>query len=475
MTEFRDVRAVVLAGGAGTRLWPLSRLQAPKQFLRILGEETLLEATVSRLAPLVGRSQVLVVTNEETASGEGYRILEPFEKILEPVARNTAAAIGVAALRYRMEEIDPVMVVLPSDHLIRDVPAFQEALAVAVDAAAEGKLVTFGINPTSPETGFGYILGAGDGRLRPVSAFHEKPDRETAQRFVASGKYFWNSGMFVWRASAILREIEVALPQLATTLAAIQEEARSGGSLESAIRRHFASAPSISIDHGVLEKCAHLFMVPGNFGWSDVGSWDAVYEVADKDEQRNAMQGNVLAIGCRNVLIRSQDRLVAALDVEDIAVIETPDAVLVTRRGSSQDVRKIVDELARRSAPEGLLHVTVQRPWGSYKVLEEGPGFKIKRIEVRPGGRLSLQRHRHRSEHWVVLSGEATVTSGSEVSKLLANESTHIAIGSIHRLENRGSAPLHIIEVQAGSYVGEDDIERLDDQYGRVKHTAPTP
>src|SRR5258708_2159325 len=331
MTEFNDVRAVVLAGGSGTRLWPLSRLQAPKQFLRLTGEDTLLEATVSRLSPGIDKSQVLVVTNEQTATGEGFRALAPFERILEPSARNTAPAIGVAALKFRLDGIDPVMVVLPSDHLIRDVPAFQDALGVAIAAAREGKLVTFGIQPTAPETGYGYIQATGREGLRPVRAFREKPDLATAKAFLASGDHFWNSGMFVWRASAILREIETALPDLHRVLAALESDAKSSGSLGDAIKRHFSSAPSISIDHGMLEKSTHLFMVPGDFGWSDIGSWDAVYDVADKDENSNALQGNVLAIDCSNTLIRSHNRLVAAVDVDDISVIATPHPVPATR------------------------------------------------------------------------------------------------------------------------------------------------
>jgi mannose-1-phosphate guanylyltransferase/mannose-6-phosphate isomerase len=475
MTQFHDVRAVILAGGSGTRLWPLSRLQAPKQFLRLMGEESLLEATVRRLAPMIDKSQVIVVTNEDTASGEGYQILKPFEKILEPVPRNTAPAIGIAAIRYLLDGLDPVLIVLPSDHLIRDVQSFQSTLSTAIEAASGGKLVTFGITPTAPETGFGYIQAETGLGLRPVKSFHEKPDRQTAQAFLASGVHYWNSGMFVWRASAILREIQAALPDLARTLATIQDEAKATGDLNAAIKRHFSAAPSISIDRGVLERSANLYMVSGNFGWSDVGSWDAVYEVAEKDEQQNAIQGNVLAIECRNTLIRSEGRLVAVVDLEDISVIETQDAVLVIRRGGSQNVRTVVEELARRSAPEGVLHSTVQRPWGSFTVLEEGPGFKIKRIEVVPGGALSLQRHQHRSEHWVVIAGQASVTCGDSVSILQPNESTYIPIGTKHRLENRGAGPLQMIEVQVGSYVGEDDIERFDDQYGRTKRTSQVP
>jgi mannose-1-phosphate guanylyltransferase / mannose-6-phosphate isomerase len=467
MTPFNQVRAVILAGGSGTRLWPLSRLQSPKQFLRLMGEESLLEATVSRLRPMIDTSQVIVVTSEETASGEGYGVLRPFERILEPVARNTAPAIGVAAVRCLLDGEDPVMVVLPSDHLIRDVAAFQSALSTAIEAARVGKLVTFGIQPTAAETGFGYIQADASGDVRKVMAFHEKPDRRTAESFLSSGRYFWNSGMFVWRASEIIAEIKASLPQLSAVLDAIRKDVSVGVAFDDALKAHFAAAPSVSIDHGVLEKSTRLFMVPGDFGWSDVGNWDAVYDVADKDPQLNALQGNVVAIDCRNTLIRSHKRLVAAVGVEDISVIETPDAVLVTKRGGSQDVRKVVDELVRRSGSEHVLHTTVQRPWGRYTVLEEGPGFKLKRIEVLPGGRLSLQSHAFRSEHWVVIEGTARVTCGERTFELKHNESTFVPIGTKHRLENPGVRTLSIIEVQVGERVDEADIVRYDDQYGR--------
>ncbi len=469
MIDPQEVRAVILAGGSGTRLWPLSRAQAPKQFSRLIGDETLLEATVARLQPLVDRSRILVVTSEETAGGEGYLSLEPFEKILEPVPRNTAAAIGVAALRYRIEGIDPILIVLPADHLIRDVPAFQSALKTAIEAASKGKLVTFGIEPTWAETGFGYIETEESGPVVPIKSFREKPDSETAEAYLASGRHYWNSGMFVWKASAILDEIKASLPQLARVLDTIEASAHGLAGFPAAVKQHFADAPSISIDHGVLEKSRNIVMVRGRFDWSDVGSWDAVFDVSEKDADQNALQGNVVAIGCSNSLVRAHSRLVAAVDVDDISIVETRDAVLVTRRGSSQRVGEIVKELGARSATEHILHVTVKRSWGSYTVLEEGPSFKMKRIEVRPGGRLSLQRHKHRSEHWVVISGEATVTCGEKVSALRSNESTFIPAGTMHRLENRTAAPVQIIEVQVGSYVGEDDIERFDDQYGRVK------
>lgn len=461
--------AVILAGGSGTRLWPLSRTALPKQFLALEGSTTLLEATIQRLAPLVAPQQVLIVSSESAAKGEALVHLAPYASLLEPVSRNTAPAIGIAALKLALDEEDAVMVVLPSDHVIRNVPAFQSCLTQAITAAIDGKLVTFGITPTHPETGFGYIkTGKAPDALKPVHAFHEKPDLATAERFLAEGGYYWNSGMFVWKASTILAAIREFLPALAAVLDAMREDVSRGASFNDALKRHFADAPSISIDHGVLEKSSELFVVPADIGWSDVGSWDAVFDVSDKDGDGNVTRGNVLAIGCHNNLIRSDKRLVAAVGVSDLSVIETNDAILIAKRGESQQVKHIVDALKARGGTEHIEHTTVRRPWGSYTVLEEGPGFKIKRIEVNAGGRLSLQSHEHRSEHWVVVAGEATVTCDGAVSTLKPNESTFIPLRAKHRLENRGSEPLQIIEVQVGAYVGEDDIQRYDDQYGRA-------
>jgi mannose-1-phosphate guanylyltransferase/mannose-6-phosphate isomerase len=468
MAEFDDVCVVILAGGSGTRLWPLSRLQAPKQFLRLIGEESLLEATISRLRPLIPASQVVIVASEETARGEGFHALSPYKSILEPVGRNTAPAIAIAALRSRMAGEDPILVILPADHLIQDLAAFHAALRSAIAAAREGKLVMFGIVPTAPATGYGYIKAASGTPPLRVEAFKEKPDLRTAQAFLKEGGYYWNSGMFVWKASVFLEEARRTLPELARALDQLEAKARASGDFARAVAELLPSFPSISVDYGVLEKSANLHLIPASIGWSDVGSWDAVYDVAEKDAQHNALQGNVVAIDCENTLIRSGARLVAAVGVEGLAIIETPDAVLVTKRGETQEVRKIVEELARRSATEHIAHVTVQRPWGSFTVLEDGPGFKIKRIEVRPGGRLSMQRHERRSEHWVVIGGTATVTCDGRVSTCSVNESTFIPIGSIHRLENKGDVPLNIIEVQVGTYVGEDDIQRFEDQYGRA-------
>ncbi len=464
------VRAVILAGGSGTRLWPLSRQQLPKQFLRLNGERSLLEETIQRLRPLVDPSQVLVVTNEGHARGEAYAELLPYRTLLEPEGRNTAPAIAVAAALLAEEGGDPVMVVLPADHVIRDVPAFQQVLARAIEAAAAGRLVTFGIRPDRPDTGFGYIKARGAAEpVLEVERFVEKPDRATAERLLAEGGYFWNSGMFVWRASAILAEIGRHLPQVAALLAEMRAAWKGGAEVEAVMKSHFPRMPGISIDYGVLEKSDNVALVPCDIGWSDVGSWDAIHDIADKDARGNAIQGEAIALDCRNTLIRGGKRLIAAIGVEDLCIVETPDAILIAKRGQTQRVREVVDALAERQATEHLVHLTVNRPWGRYTVLDdEEAGFKIKRIEIRPGGRLSLQRHQHRSEHWVVVAGTATITRNGETYMVAKNESTYIPIGVKHRLENRGRVPLQIVEVQVGEYTGEDDIERFDDQYGRA-------
>jgi len=465
------VNAVILAGGSGTRLWPLSRRQLPKQFLRIDGDRSLLESTVDRLQPVVDPADIVIVTGAEHARGEAYQALRRFRTLLEPAGRNTAPAIAVAAAWLSRGGEDPVLVVLPADHVIRDRPAFHEALRRAIAAAEEGALVTFGIRPTRPETGYGYIRSVADGRVAaPVERFTEKPDPATAERFLSEGNYWWNSGMFVWRASSILSEIERYLPEVQEVLQRIRDEWERGGEAvdpQPAIEAHFGAMPSISIDYGVLEHSDRVKLVPCDIGWSDVGSWDAVHEIAAKDERGNALQGNVLAIDCDNNLIHGNGRLVAAVGVRDLCVVETADAILIAPRGQTQRVREVVDELTRRDAAECRLNRTVQRPWGSYTVLEESPGYKMKRITVAPGASLSLQRHQHRSEHWVVVSGTATVTRGAEVLTVARNESTYIPIGERHRLENRGKIPLQIIEVQVGEYLEEDDIERFDDVYQR--------
>ena len=485
------IKAVILAGGSGTRLWPLSRMQLPKQFLTLQGDKTLLDATVHRLAPLIEKSDVIVVTGSEHATGEAYNSLKPYQTILEPEGRNTAPAIALAAqcMALQAEDSeDPIMVVLPADHIIKDQEAFQRALQQAIEAATEGNLVTFGVKPTRADTGFGYIKASSRQDSLPPSRgrggkgvnsvqhqkgynvieFTEKPDQQTADSYLKSGEYYWNSGMFVWRTSVILNEIKQHLPEVYQLIEALKPQLQADQcKLQAEIWRKM---PSISIDYGVLEKSYHVKLVPCHIGWSDVGSWDAVHEISEHDEAHNALQGRVIAKECNNSIIHSNNRLIAAVGVKDLCVVETPDAVLITNRGESQRVREVVDELKQdKEAREHLFHCTVNRPWGSYTVLEEHAGFKMKRITVNPGASLSLQRHQHRSEHWVIVSGTATVTLNGQVETISKNQSTYIPIGMQHRLENLGKIPLEIIEVQVGEYLGEDDIERFDDTYGRGK------
>lgn len=464
------VYAVILAGGSGSRLWPLSRQHLPKQFLSLDGNASLLQTTIDRLSPVIDAANVLIVTQESHAKGEAYHALLPYQTLFEPVGRNTAPAIALAAAYLMAEGADPIMVVLPADHIIKDEARFLAHLNIAITAAERGKLVTFGIQPVRPDTGFGYIKAhrGNDPDVYEVERFTEKPDLATAEHFLKEGGYYWNSGMFVWRASMILAEVQKYLPKVHQVIQDILAESRAAGKFQQAVEKHFAAMPSISIDYGVLEKSSQVSLIPCDIGWNDVGSWQAVHEIAAKDEDGNALQGNVIAVDCKNSLIRAEKRLVAAIGVEDLCVIETADAVLISKSDQTQRVREVVDVLQQKGATEHLYHAKSNRPWGSYTVLEEGKdGFKIKRLEVAPGARLSLQSHHRRSEHWVVVSGTATVTRGDEEIIVHKNQSTYIPIGAKHRLENRGSEPLHIVEVQVGDYLGEDDIQRYEDIYGR--------
>jgi len=478
----RQTHAVILAGGSGSRLWPLSRQQLPKQFLALDGDTSLLQTTINRLSPVIKAGNILIVTQEAHATGEAYHALLPYHTLFEPVGRNTAPAIALAAACLMADGADPIMVVLPADHIIKDEMCFRNHLSIAIKAAENGRLITFGIQPTRPDTGFGYIKahrgssidkaasgGACDmNEVYTVECFTEKPDHATAERFLKQGDYYWNSGMFVWRASVILAEIQRHLPAVHQTVQTILAESRAGMPFQLAVEEHFAAMPSISIDYGVLEKSDRVSLIPCDIGWNDVGSWQAVHEISAKDENGNTLQGNIVALDCHNSLIRAEKRLVAAIGVEDLCVIETADAVLISKSDQTQRVREVVDMLDRRGATEHVYHAKVNRPWGSYTVLEEDrDGFKIKRIEVAPGARLSLQSHNRRSEHWVVVSGTATVTNGNEVITVRKNQSTYIPIGAKHRLENLGDEPLHIVEIQVGEYLGEDDIQRYEDNYGR--------
>ena len=465
-----NVNAVILAGGSGSRLWPLSRQHLPKQFLALDGESTLLQNTIDRLSPTIEAGNILIVTQEAHAKGEAYNVLLPYRALYEPVGRNTAPAIALAAAYLMVERSDPVMVVLPADHIIKDEVRFRMHLEIAIRAAESGQLVTFGIQPTRPDIGFGYIKArrVENAQVYQVECFTEKPDLATAEHFLKEGGYYWNSGMFVWRASAILAEIKRFLPDVHRIAQTILAESRTGKTFQQAVEENFADMPSISIDYGVLEKSSRVSLIPSDIGWNDVGSWQAVHEISAKDGNGNALQGNVIALDCKDSLIRSEKRLVAAIGVEGLSVIETADAVLISKNDQTQRVRQVVDALQQRGATEHVFHAKVNRPWGSYTVLEEDPeGYKLKRIEVAPGARLSLQSHAHRSEHWVVVSGTATVTNGDEVTVVHKNQSTYIPIGAKHRLENLGSEPLHIVEIQVGEYLGEDDIQRYEDNYGR--------
>lgn len=466
----KEVYAVILAGGSGSRLWPLSRQNLPKQFLVLDGSASLLQTTINRLSPTVDSENVLIVTQEAHAKGEAYHALLPCKVLYEPIGRNTAPAIALAAAYLSMGGADPVMVVLPADHIIKDEAGFRKRLDTAIKSAEEGKLVTFGIQPTRADTGFGYIKARSKpaAQILEVERFTEKPNRATAETFLKEGGYYWNSGMFVWRASVILAEIKRHLPAVYQNVETILAESLAAGSFQQAVEKHFPAMPSISIDYGVLEKSDRVSLIPCNIGWNDVGSWQAVHEISPKDQNGNALQGNVIAVDCKNSLIRAGKRLVAAIGVEDLCVVETADAVLISKSDQTQRVREVVDALQAKGATEHVCHTKVSRPWGSYTVLEEAPeGFKIKRIEVAPGARLSLQSHAHRSEHWVVVSGIATVTNGDKSITVHKNQSTYIPIGAKHRLENLGAEPLHIVEIQVGNYMGEDDIQRYEDNYGR--------
>lgn len=461
---------VILSGGSGTRLWPLSREAYPKQFLPLAGEASLLQDTWRRVAPLAGRAPIVVANAEHrfmVAEQLRQAGCESASILLEPVGRNTAPAIAVAALHAMEGGEDPLLLVLPSDHVIGDGEGFRAAANLAAEACGDGRLVTFGIVPTGPETGYGYIRAAAGEGVRPVEEFVEKPDRETAGRYVAAGNYFWNSGMFLFRASSFLAELERLQPQM---LAACRR------ALEAAARDHdflrldadaFTACPADSIDFAVMEKTRSAMVLPIDVGWNDVGSWSALRDVTPCDDRGNAWRGDVLARDCRNTLALADGRLVALLGLDDIVVVDTADAVLVAHRDRVQDVREIVGELKRAQRSEATWHRKVYRPWGCYDSIDTGDRFQVKRITVKPGAALSLQMHHHRAEHWIVVRGTGRITRGEEVVLLGENQSTYIPLGVKHRLENPGVVPLELIEVQSGSYLGEDDIVRFEDVYGR--------
>ena len=465
--------SVVLSGGAGTRLWPASRLAHPKPFIKLADGETLIQKTYARVKSL--GSDVLTVTNRDyyfMSRDEQTRVGVMGHFLLEPFGRNTAPAIALAAKKIVFERgPDAIMLVLAADHLIADHGRFAAAVADAVVLAREGFLVTFGIVPTAPETGFGYIeQGAALTKGNAVARFVEKPDLDKAKGYLASGKYLWNSGMFCFKAGVFLDELRKAAPEVARNVDAcwdVMEPHQSGTGMNEIPADMFKDTPDISVDYAVMEKSDKVAVVPGDFGWSDIGSWTAIRDLVQPDANQNRAIGEVLFVDTNNTFVQSEDRLVAAVGINNLLIIDTPDALLVAHPDKAQEVKTVVARLKADNHDAFKLHRTVARPWGTYTVLEQGPGFKIKRIEVKPDASLSLQMHHHRSEHWVVVQGTAKITNGDSEILIQANESTYIPAGQKHRLENPGKIVCVMIEVQCGAYLGEDDIVRFEDKYGR--------
>ncbi len=465
---------VILSGGSGTRLWPLSRSQYPKQFLPLVTDHTMLQETLIRLDGLEGIAAPIVVCNED----HRFMVAEQLREIgvtaqdilLEPVGRNTAPAVAMAALAA--ESADALLLVLAADHVIVDMPAFHAAVVTASRAAEAGRLVTFGVVPTGPETGYGYIrrgeASNWDGTFS-VDSFVEKPDLETASRYIDSGDYYWNSGMFVFKASQYLEALERYHPAMLAACKKAYAGSRRSPDFVRLEKEAFSACPADSIDYAVMEKTDRAVVVPLDAGWNDVGSWSALWEVTTKDDQGNSLKGDVLSVDSHNSYIQSENKLVAVVGLNDMVVVETDDAVMVSPKSRVQEVKQIVDLLRVADRSESKLHRKVYRPWGYYDSIDMGERHQAKRIMVNPGAKLSLQMHHHRAEHWIVVKGTASVTRGEEVLLLTENQSTYIPIGTTHSLENRGVIPLEMVEVQTGSYLGEDDIVRFEDLYGRTE------
>jgi mannose-1-phosphate guanylyltransferase/mannose-6-phosphate isomerase len=453
----------------------LSRKGYPKQFLAFIDDETLLQKTLSRLGQSRVSNKPMVICNQD----HRFIVAEQLQNdtgsvsakvILEPFGRNTAPAVAIAALQAIEDDENSTLLVLPADHVINDVDALKKSLDVALDSASEGKLVTFGITPDSPQTGFGYIkAGASNGLARDIDAFVEKPSLDVAKSYLDDGSYYWNSGMFLFRADVYLQELKKYRPDIFSSCVSAFEKRSIDLDFIRLPEDEFQLCPDDSIDYAVMEKTDRAVVVPLDAGWSDVGSWSAVWDVADKDENGNSCRGDVITEDTNNSLLYSEERLIAAVGVSDVVVVETKDAILVADKGRVQDVKKIVNQMKAEGRPESDWHREVYRPWGCYDSIDSDERFQVKRITVKPGATLSLQKHHHRAEHWIVVSGTAEVTCGDKVFLLAENQSTYIPLGETHRLSNPGKLPLLLIEVQSGSYLGEDDIVRFEDKYGRSK------
>ena len=475
MSKYSQIIPVILSGGSGTRLWPMSRKLYPKQFIPLREGRSLFQDTVARVKNLEnGVQDPIVVCNDEHRfmAAEQLRLeeVERADIVLEPVGRNTAPAIALAALQALQRDPHAILLVLPADHILDAQDQFAGAIDVALQLCAEDYLVTFGIAPTRPETGYGYIkvgIGLADNRANKVEWFYEKPELAKAKEYVAAGKYFWNSGMFMFRASAILNELVKYEDTLAADVKSAFESRSKDLDFIRIQKEEFANCKSVSIDYAVMEKTNNAAMVPLSSNWNDVGSWHALWESSQQDNNANATTGDVLLEDCEGCYVHSSNRLVTAVGMKDTVIVETADAIMVTHRGHSQKVKNIVGKLTDKQREEADIHRKVYRPWGDYESIDFADRFQVKRITVKPKERLSLQKHHHRAEHWIVVNGTALVTRGEEEFLLSENESTFIPIGTIHRLENPGKIPLELIEVQSGAYLGEDDIERFDDEYGR--------
>ena len=474
-----SVIPVILSGGAGSRLWPLSRKALPKQLLPLAGPHTMIQDTVARVrgegfaAPIVicGQDHRFLIAEQLRAAGvEGARI------VLEPAGRNTAPAAAIAALKIMEDDPDGLLLLMPSDHVVGNIKAFHAAVAVAAKAARAGSLVTFGIKPAAAETGYGYIksakaLGDVPGAFA-VERFVEKPDRATAERYLASGEYYWNSGMFLFSAKAFVQDMERLEPAMLAFCRDALLHAHRDMDFIRLGEVAFLACPSQSIDYAIMEHAANAAVVPVDMEWNDVGSWQSLWEIAPRGADGNVLLGEVITENSRNSYLRSEGPLVAVVGVENLVVVATKDAVLISHRDSAQDVKKIVEQLEAKSRDHHMYHTVVHRPWGTYESVDTGERFQVKRIIVKPGARLSLQMHHHRAEHWIVVSGAALVTCDDKQLLLQENESTYIPLGATHRLENPGKVPLHLIEVQSGAYLGEDDIVRFEDTYGRAPQSG---